>query len=276
MSHLKSLRSKTFFALALIPLVLSGLSMATAGNGQPGGPSISRSAADPGSGLARRRFLDEGFVKVDDRVKVAFFDVDSTLRVSLSGSVSANHPKDVLLLPFVAQKIAELKRQGYLIALVSNQGGVASGHVTIQEADQALLYTTELLKEQDPEAVVHYYDFAEASDEFRKPETGMAKLLEQQLKERALTIDWSESFMVGDSAYKRGVDTEPSGLPGIHFSNSDRIFAEKLKIRFFDPTDFFGWRSYGVRVFDKAEEVRKFLSELNGADATENRCESLQ
>lgn len=218
-------------------------------------------------GLNRRILLSENFLKENGLVKVAFFDADSTLRVSLSGSVSANSEKDVMILPFVSQRIAELNRQGYLLMIVSNQGGVASGILPIETADAALKYTTDLIKAENQDANFHFIDFAEADDQFRKPMTGMAQNLEKVLEAKGLKIDWSQSFMVGDSAYKKGKDTHPDGRPGTHFSNADRLFAENLKIRFVEPNDFFGWRCHGVDVFEKASQVVSY------SETYKQRCE---
>jgi histidinol phosphatase-like enzyme len=113
---------------------------------------------------------------------------------------------------------------------------------------------------------MHGYDFAE-DDVNRKPKAAMKHELEKALQAKygpAAKIDLRESFMVGDSAYKKGVDIEPNGKPGTHFSNADRKFAESVGIRFYEPTDFFGWREHGVDIFLKAEEVDAFLK----------RCES--
>jgi len=87
----------------------------------------------------------------------------------------------------------------------------------------------------------------------------MADRLESHLKTRGLTLDWKNSFMVGDSAYKKGVDQRPDGKPGTHFSNADRLFAENLKIPFHEATDFFDWRKNGIDVFQNADEVKAYL-----------------
>lgn len=217
-------------------------------------------------GLVRRTFLDKNFAVSKGKVKVAFFDADSTLRVSLSGSPSANFPTDVAILPFVSDKVAELGQRGYFVAVVSNQGGVASGHVTLETADSALHCAVQLIRAENPKAIIHYFDFAEAKDDFRKPNTGMAKLLNRKLKTlktrkypRGLSIDFKNSFMVGDSAYKKGVDIGPDG-PGTHFSNSDRLFAENLKIPFFEPKHFFNW--VGIDVFSRIEQVNAFREKM--------------
>lgn len=215
-------------------------------------------ATTEASALNRRILQHESFSTTNNMVKVAFFDADSTLRVSLSGSVSANGPKDVMILPFVSQRIAELNKRGYLIMIVSNQGGVGKGILPIETADLALNYMSELIQIQNNRALVHYIDFAEAEDEFRKPNTAMSRNLENELGVLGLKIDWKNSFMVGDSAYKKG-DIRPDGKAGAHFSNSDRLFAENLKIPFFEPNDFFGWRCHGIDVFTDATQVEAYL-----------------
>jgi len=201
-------------------------------------------------------------------IKVAFFDADSTLRVSKSGSVSASHPTDVALLPGVVSRLSRLERDGFLIAIVSNQGGIPR-FISLDHADQALQYTIKLLN--DAGAPVDYYDFAEAKNDLRKPDVGMADLAEMVI---ALTtgrsVDWEHSYMVGDSAWKQG-ETDPQGRPGIDFSNSDRGFAEGVAKKhpgfaFHYPDSFFGWDRFGIRRFDEFEQVKQFQAE-HGASA---------
>jgi D-glycero-D-manno-heptose 1,7-bisphosphate phosphatase len=205
--------------------------------------------------LQRRSLSPDFSYPTDTRlVKVAFFDADSTLRVAPSGSVSANAADDVYLLPCVGERLREVADAGYLIAIVSNQGGVPR-FISLETADKALAYTAELAREAGGE--VHYFDFAEHDDEDRKPGIGMAQRLVSQLK-RGYQIDMAKSFMVGDSAYKKNLDTRPDGTPGKHFSNSDRLFAEnffadfandEVPYRFEEAAVFFGYRRNGVDVF---------------------------
>ncbi|MBI4704295.1 MAG: HAD-IIIA family hydrolase [Deltaproteobacteria bacterium] len=179
-------------------------------------------------------------------IAVAFFDADSTLRVSKSGSPTANGEKDVNVLPFAARRIAELNQQARLVAIVSNQGGVAEGQITVAAAQAALAFTASQLARLGGK--IDYFDFAEKNDEFRKPKTGMAKHLDQLLGETCgASVDWPATFMVGDAGYKKGVDgPHPDGRPADDFSNSDRLFAENLGIPFHEPTDYFGWRDCGT------------------------------
>ncbi|MFN0245326.1 MAG: HAD-IIIA family hydrolase [Kofleriaceae bacterium] len=204
--------------------------------------------------------------------KVAFFDADSTIRVSKSGNVTADSATDVNVLPFAAREIKRLTTEGYVIAVVSNQGGVAAGHQTLATAEKALALAVSGLKRMG--ARVHYFDFADKNDNFRKPKTGMATLLEEKLESKCdSSIDWDASFMVGDSGYKKGVDgPHPDGRPADDFSNSDRLFAENLGIPFHEPTDFFAWRDYDVFNIAAPSELEAFLDAID-ARAAELRAD---
>lgn len=196
-------------------------------------------------------------------LRIAFFDADGTLRVSKSGSVSASHPRDVLLLPMVAPALKKLSEERVVIAIVSNQGGVPE-FVSLRDASNALRYTIHLLNQEG--VPVDYFDLAEGKNAFRKPRTGMGELAARILSmTTGRPIDWENSFMVGDSAWKKGKDETPEGTPGHDFSNSDRYFAINLArdhpgFDFIDPAEFFGWRKYGVARFHKAAEVEAFMT----------------
>jgi bifunctional polynucleotide phosphatase/kinase len=200
-------------------------------------------------------------------VRVAFFDADSTLRVSRSGAPSANDARDVWLLPMVAGKLRELARDGWLIAVVSNQGGVEKGFVTFTAANSGLRHTCRLLSMLG--APVHYYDFAEGYDGYRKPAVGMADML-AGVARRTLgrQVDWERSIMVGDSGYERKKDQDPQGRPGEDTSSADRLFAEAVRRKYatpegfawHHPRDFFGWIGYGVRNFHDLPAVKSFLA----------------
>lgn len=206
-----------------------------------------------------RRTFAQGLELDPDQesVTVAFFDADSTLRMSKRGSPSPNGPDDVMLLPGVAAGLSHAVEQGDLVAIVSNQGGIAYGYLTFAQAQAALAETARLLA--DKGAQIHYFDFADAYDENRKPGTGMATRLEENLAESfGLAVDWESSYMVGDAGWKRDEDVEPDGTPGEDFSNSDRGFAEALNIEYMHPRHFFGWIDFGVRNFHEPEEVDAF------------------
>lgn len=210
----------------------------------------------------RRRILAKGFERMgpERKVKVAFFDSDATLRVAPSGEVSAQSENDVFILPNVAEKIADLNRQGYLIAIVSNQGGVSRGKISIEQAEKALLKTISLIREQNPQAKIHYLDYAEQNDDDfnRKPNIGMGKNLERVLARQGYRLDWANSFMIGDAQYKK-TDIDPrTKEPGLDFTNTDRLFAENLGIKTAHASEFFGWTAEQLAAVRKNDVV--FLS----------------
>lgn len=214
----------------------------------------------------RRRALSGFVAPKRGRIKIAFFDADSTLRVAKSGSPTADHAGDVKLLPGVVGKIKAMADKGYLIAIVSNQAGVQYGYINHGIAQAALRNTAKLLA--DAGAPVHYFDYAARKDGNRKPNATMGQRLASKIAKRyGKQIDWRSSIMVGDAGYKRGVDTRPDGKPGDDFSNSDRRFAENLRkarrspkgLTFHHPREFFGWNKLGVQGFRSIGDLAAFL-----------------
>ena len=216
--------------------------------GRTSAADLQTTQGTPAPTLARQQLASSYRPPAQGPIKIAFFDADSTLRVSLSGKVSANGPKDVALLPQVGAALKQLHDEGYLIAIVSNQMGVEMGHVSIEDADAALAFTVDLIRQAGGD--VHWVDFAEKKGPRRKPEPGMADDLFAFLdKSFGRSVDKAASFMVGDSAYKKG-EPMPVGGVGRDFSNSDRLFAASVGVEFHDPASFFDWRSIGVERFD--------------------------
>jgi DNA 3'-phosphatase len=209
-----------------------------------------------------RRMFAQGWTptpNANEKVTVAFFDADSTLRVTKSGRVTASDVDDVLLLPGVVTRLRQVQERGEVVVVVSNQGGVAAGHTTFERAEGALANTLGLLHEKG--ASIPYFDFAPERDEDRKPGIGMPTKFELAFENSfGVEVDWDTSYMVGDAGWKR-TDTEPGGAQGNDFSNSDRGMAEALDIPFHHPRDFFGWAPLGVRNFHHHAQVSQFLEE---------------
>jgi len=77
-------------------------------------------------------------------MKLAIFDKDGTLTAPASGAKFVQHPQDQILLPGVAEGIAVMAADGWAIAIASNQGGVAAGHKTLDEAIEEMRFAMQL------------------------------------------------------------------------------------------------------------------------------------
>jgi DNA 3'-phosphatase len=197
--------------------------------------------AEHPSQLNRRKIIELPAV-TDGEIRVAFFDADSTLRVSKSGTPWASYDSDYIILPGVVEKIRALNQSGYFVAIVSNQGRIPQS-LDLPEADRAIMNLILDLKKQG--ATVNYFDFADRVDENRKPNIGMFNRLQTVLKSQMnRSIDQTQSVMVGDAAYTVK-DTMPDGRQGHDFSNADRLFAQNAHIRFEYAPEFFGWAARG-------------------------------
>ena len=194
-------------------------------------------------------------------IPVAYFDADATLRPALRPGAPVNRPEDVVLLPYVAEKIAELNAQGYFVAIVSNQAGIPK-FAQFDSVDAGLQRTVELIGLNG--AVVNMYDFAEFYDGDRKPGTGMFERVDQFLTAQfGQGVDKSRSFMVGDAGWMQAAkgnpaDTRPEGTDGFSHSNTDRLAAENFGIPFMEAAPFFGWTTrLGERAIDDLADLQR-------------------
>lgn len=190
----------------------------------------------------KRRSLILPAITAGRTVRIAFFDADNTLRHTRSGKPSPHGRSDLIIHHGCFSKLKELVEAGFLLAIVSNQAGIELGYISRSEVEEAMQETLRIFAEKG--IFFNYYDYAELYNDDRKPEPGMAWRLERQLHQAGIEVNWAESFMVGDAAWKRGHDRRPDGSPGEDHSNSDRRFAENIAIKhpgfgFFHPAEFF-------------------------------------
>ena len=124
--------------------------------------------------------------------KVIFLDRDGTINVE----VDYLHEKEKLVfINGVPQALAQLKRMGYKLVVVSNQSGIGRGYYSAAEVERLHEYMNMLLEEQDAAIDAFYYCPHVESDHChcRKPQTGM---IEQAVKD--MNIDLKQSYMIGD------------------------------------------------------------------------------
>lgn len=82
-----------------------------------------------------------------DKRRLLALDKDGTLVRPASGSKFVQHPEDQVLLPGVAEVIRRYADEGWAMVICSNQGGVAAGHKTLEEAIAEMRYCLNLLPE---------------------------------------------------------------------------------------------------------------------------------
>ncbi|KAI5300896.1 hypothetical protein KEM55_004100 [Ascosphaera atra] len=168
--------------------------------------------------------------------RLAAFDLDSTLIETKSGAKFPTNGDDwQWWSPNVPLKLRELHDQGYLLAIITNQGAVVlkkkskksktdvSEPKSLTNLKQRLTGVVKAL-----ELPMSIYA-ATAKDGFRKPGTGMWKeLVGKQDLDLENDLNHEQCFFVGDAA----------GRPQDH-SNVDRELASNIGIPFKTPEEFF-------------------------------------
>jgi D-glycero-D-manno-heptose 1,7-bisphosphate phosphatase len=137
--------------------------------------------------------------------KAVFLDRDETLNPD-SGYI--NDPNLFHLYPWVPSGLARLKTAGFLLVVVSNQSGVNRGLITEHQLGLIHAKLDTLLFQAADIHIDHYAicpHTPEENCECRKPKP---RLILDAAK--ALNIELSESFMIGDrsSDYEVGVNAK--------------------------------------------------------------------
>lgn len=131
--------------------------------------------------------------------RAVFLDRDGTLNKDPG---YLGDPGKVKLLPFVGEVLSRLKNEfNYFLIVISNQSGIARGHITTEQVEQVNEKINTLLKEFKVSIDKFYYcpfhpDYSTTEEcSCRKPSTEM---VEKAVEE--FDIDLSESFFIGDSS----------------------------------------------------------------------------
>lgn len=151
--------------------------------------------------------------------KIIFIDLDGTLIKTRSGFTFPTNYLDWELKINTVKLIKDYKSKGYLIILVTNQGGISKGLVNYDS------FVKKVNSIQDHMDL--YFDnifiAKSMNSDYRKPKS--LKLVED-LKASGIFIDESNSIMIGDAG----------GRPK-DFSDSDYNFAKSLNIKFIHVED---------------------------------------
>ncbi|MFB2970392.1 HAD-IIIA family hydrolase [Aerosakkonema sp. BLCC-F183] len=186
---------------------------------------------------------------------IFFFDLDGTLRQTKSGSTFINNPDDQQPIPGAEKAVKYFSDRGYQCIGITNQGGVAAGHKTIEDAIKEQQITLELFPElkeiyfcpdfegrkcywvnRKDTKIIHECEF-----NFRKPHSGIIMIVISKNG----AYDKQNNWMVGD----RTEDFECAKSSGINFIWAD-IMLDK-----FNP----GIHERTIANIDK-ETLLKFLA----------------
>ena len=164
-------------------------------------------------------------------LRIAAFDMDSTLITTQSGNVFAKSIHDwKIMWPSIPSTLKELELRGDRIIVFTNQGSIHAGKNTAEQLARKFREVANAL------GVRMDVFMASGKDGYRKPNTLAWNACEMMLLEEGWRIDMENSYYVGDAAGR------PKGwMKGKKkdFSASDRCFAWNLGIAFHTPEEFF-------------------------------------
>ncbi|CAN8071963.1 unnamed protein product [Agarophyton chilense] len=187
---------------------------------------------DCGKGLMRyepRSWSHENsLLHKGDPLKVAAFDLDSTIITTKSRAKFPKSPNDWRLLNAQVQPlITALADDGYLLVIFTNQAGVSNGRIGESFVKSRIDGILAALKVDIGVFV------ATSKDNYRKPATGMWEEL-VQLIGNVSRIQAQNSFYVGDAAGRKA-------RPGhaADFSDSDLRFSINIGLSFRTPEQYF-------------------------------------
>jgi len=146
------------------------------------------------------------------------FDKDGTL---VSGAIArpTNTPEEQVLLPNVKRIICKLRKRGDKIAIASNQGGVAWGFITYEQADELLKDCAKKIGGVDAYEFCPHDDRKNEPCECRKPKPGMILKIAERLGFGVV----DDIVFVGD----QDSDEQAARAAGVAFVRADVFFDPK-------------------------------------------------
>jgi D-glycero-D-manno-heptose 1,7-bisphosphate phosphatase len=99
-------------------------------------------------------------------------------------------------IPGSIDSIADLRRKGYKIVIITDQGGIEKGLYTPEDVDKLHEHMLQLLGEAGCSSIdaIYYSASSRKEDTFAKPNTGMFRRCEKEFKD----IKFKEGYYVGD------------------------------------------------------------------------------
>ncbi|KAF2847999.1 PNK3P-domain-containing protein [Plenodomus tracheiphilus IPT5] len=195
--------------------------------------------------------------------RIAAFDFDSTLITPASGKTFGRDANDWKWWhSSVPGRLKSLHQDGYLIAIISNQGGInlRPDPKTIKSNQKRLgdfkTKVSSIFNQLDLPITLYA---ATSRDQYRKPRTGVwQEILEDFDLDSVNSLDLEQSVFVGDAGGREAV----TGGAGKDHSCVDRDFAANIGLPFHTPEEFF-----------LNEEPRSFVRSFNPVHYLQERAE---
>ena len=129
------------------------------------------------------------------RNKILFIDRDGTLIDEPSDTLQVDTLDQLQLLPMVIPSLLRLKNNGYRFIMVTNQDGLGTPANTLENFEKVQEKMLHIFKSQGVtfEEILICPHLPEDNCDCRKPKLG---LVQKFLRDR--TIDWQNSFVIGD------------------------------------------------------------------------------
>ncbi|XP_042479884.1 polynucleotide 3'-phosphatase ZDP isoform X2 [Macadamia integrifolia] len=167
-----------------------------------------------------------------DSSKIAAFDFDGCLA---NTSVKRTGPDEwKLMYPSIPEKLQNLYKDDYKLVIFTNESNIErwknKRQVAVDSKLGRLHNFIELVKVPIQVFVACGLGktTGQTEDPFRKPKTGMWRIMEQHFNS-GIPIDMDKSFYVGDAAGRKN-----------DHSDADTKFAQALGLKFYVPEDYFG------------------------------------
>ena len=160
--------------------------------------------------------------------KAIFLDRDGVIN-SNANHYYVYHSSDFILNSGVLETLKSFIREGYLLIIISNQGGVSKTIYSKVDIDKLNEYIISLFKQKNIQISESYYCPHHTDIEAcicRKPDSLM---IEKAIARFNISI--ADSFMIGDS--DRDIEAaEKLGIKGIKVKANENLFEEITKSRY--------------------------------------------
>ena len=105
-------------------------------------------------------------------------------------------PEQFEPIPGSLEAIAELRRRGHSIVIITNQGGIEKGLMTPSDVDNIHNYMLDLLGNAGCTSIdaIYYSESSNKKDYYAKPNVGMFKRCQDEFKH----IKFNQGFYIGD------------------------------------------------------------------------------